>query len=122
MTLQEEIDLDRDYKRVSREHRRQRAEYWQERFALAVAITAPKPRIVAPEPVVPAPSSKTVSYSSPIKCLECSEMVCRPRLRCPSCARVKKVAQNRSGRTRVRVDKPREIAQNESGGAADHRG
>ncbi len=110
MTLADEIDLDREYARVSREHRAQRVQHWRERFAAPEGLPLPKARVVAPsEPAA-------VKIPMLFKCLDCPTMIARPRLRCESCARAKKVEQNRTARHIVRVDKAAEVQQNETGG------
>ncbi len=65
MTLREAIALERDYRRVSAEHRAQRVEYWRQRFAQMEAPPVRKVREVAPEPVEPRPSSQEPRYGAP---------------------------------------------------------
>ncbi len=62
MNIQELLELERDYRRVSAEHRAQRVEYWEERFAEVPMMPSHKPREFKPEPILPAPASKEARY------------------------------------------------------------
>ncbi len=119
MTLQESIDLERDYRRVSREHRANRVEHWRQRFAPAEPPekgTGGGALAIAPGPKPKKLKGKSLAQSIPRKCLGCPTMVTLPRKRCAICARARKLA-NYNKPLVHRVDKPRATAQNDEGGA-----